>query len=167
MDSFYKEDTRKVNKQIKKMFNSYQEKATLLQNTGNSIAGNGVVEEELSWEWKTAMPVLESSVIPAKLNMSFLYDPTIMLSGIYSNELKTTSTHNNKRTQGWVWWCAPVISAPRRYQQVAPCEFRDRQSNVMKQVSLKKKKKNCTDVHSLLYNCQNMEFTQMTFRRWR
>lgn len=55
MDSFYKEDTRKVNKQIKKMFNSYQEKATLLQNTGNSIAGHGVVEEELSWEWKTAM----------------------------------------------------------------------------------------------------------------
>lgn len=48
MDSFYKEDTHKVNKQMKKMFNSYQEKATFLQNNGNSIAGNGVVEEELS-----------------------------------------------------------------------------------------------------------------------
>lgn len=48
MDSFYKEDTCKVNKQMKKMFNSYQEMSTLLQNTGNTNAGNGVVEEELS-----------------------------------------------------------------------------------------------------------------------
>lgn len=30
------------------MFNSYQEMETLLQNTGNTNAGNGVVEEELS-----------------------------------------------------------------------------------------------------------------------
>lgn len=29
------------------MFNSYQEMETSLQNTGNTNAGNGVVEEEL------------------------------------------------------------------------------------------------------------------------
>lgn len=47
MYSFYKEDTCKVNNQMKKMFNSYQEMETLLQNTGNTNAGNGAGEEEL------------------------------------------------------------------------------------------------------------------------
>lgn len=53
------------------MFNSYQEMETLLQNTGNTNAGNGAVEEELPCtayrNEKQQCQLEETLVIPCKI----------------------------------------------------------------------------------------------------